>query len=623
MISRKNLESLNFRFLFFSLLLSLAFSYAFFIFDLSRVDFYLFDIVVAKSLDSKDTSLVHQIVIDEETLKVTKGSPTLNQLNAVLANLIDKNLFIILIDDPETLKAEGNARLVFRNLTKKRLNVYFADSNYEKFKDLSFHVDALQNQNDYFSYLNRELGPVTRDGIAFAKDGVTRRIMLTYSKRPTLHLKLVQLLDHDLTEVKKIRGVFDYLETDQTWIKYRDPKIFKSDRFQDFLEPNAPLAQSISSQIIVIGSKVDTTSKNFSFTPYQREPPSIPIYQIHSQILETLIDNDAPIIASKNYSILITFLTSIFVIYGVLLLKPLVGIALLGCLALGLIVVVTIVFLIFNIWIPLAYPLVGLFVAYYFLIPYRMIAENKKNWELHQKNKLLREVEELKTNFISMISHDLKTPIARIQGLTDNLMKTWPDPESTAGKIAMHGLHTVKSSTQELLHFVNAILNYIKIENQKVELHLEAKDLNRIVEKAVQQNQFLAEEKNVQIDLDLEPLFSIKVDAQVIQQVFCNILENSVKYSDPNTVVQIQSRELPDCIQLKFLNQGRGISADELPNIFMKFFRAKAAKSSTVKGSGLGLYLAKYFVELHHGKIFVASTPGQTTVFTVEIPNSL
>ena len=105
-----------------------------------------------------------------------------------------------------------------------------------------------------------------------------------------------------------------------------------------------------------------------------------------------------------------------------------------------------------------------------------------------------------------------------------------------------------------------------------------------------------------------------------MRQVFANLLENAIKYSPENTRILIATEEQRGRAIVQVSDQGQGIPPDELANVFMKFYRSKDAKASSVKGSGLGLYLAKYFVELHNGTLSVDSAPGQGSTFTVELP---
>jgi len=266
-------------------------------------------------------------------------------------------------------------------------------------------------------------------------------------------------------------------------------------------------------------------------------------------------------------------------------------------------------------WIDLAHPLLALFLCYYFFIPYRLIKENRRSWEYYQKHQLLTQVEELKTNFISMMSHDLKTPIARIQGMTEVIYKD-QQPLSNSQRDA---IDTIRSSSDDLLKFINAILQYGRIESQGIELHRQSKDINQLLIDVVKKHEFLAKVKRIKIQQELEPMFPVQVDPELLKQVFSNLLENAIKYSPEDSVVTVRSREDGDKVLVDFIDQGIGIPEMDLPNIFMKFFRTHTVKTSTIKGSGLGLYLAKYFIELHKGQISAQSELNKGSIFTVEL----
>ena len=105
-----------------------------------------------------------------------------------------------------------------------------------------------------------------------------------------------------------------------------------------------------------------------------------------------------------------------------------------------------------------------------------------------------------------------------------------------------------------------------------------------------------------------------------MKQVLSNLIENAIKYSQEETKILISTEEKNGWVVIQIADQGPGIPTEDLPHLFMKFYRSQNAKSSTIKGSGLGLYLAKYFVELHGGSLFVESTYGQGSTFTVQLP---
>lgn len=264
----------------------------------------------------------------------------------------------------------------------------------------------------------------------------------------------------------------------------------------------------------------------------------------------------------------------------------------------------------------MAAPLMAGFLVYYFFIPYRLIIENRRSWEYYQKNKLLSQVEELKTNFISMMSHDLKTPIARIQGMTDVILSD----QVTLSSQQREAVDTIKHSSDDLLKFISSILNYGKIQSEGVELHMQSKDINSILQEVVRKHEFLAKVKRIQIVSELEPMFPIPMDPDLMRQVLSNLVENAIKYSPDDTKILVTTEEKDNVVVIQVADQGPGIPEDELNNIFTKFFRSKNVKSTQIKGSGLGLYLAKYFTELHKGRIFVESKDGKGSTFTVELP---
>ena len=132
--------------------------------------------------------------------------------------------------------------------------------------------------------------------------------------------------------------------------------------------------------------------------------------------------------------------------------------------------------------------------------------------------------------------------------------------------------------------------------------------------------EYLAKERSIQILTEFEPMFSMKLDTDLLHQVFTNLVENAIKYSPKSTKILVSTEELDGRLIVQVADQGKGIPENEIENIFTKFYRSSQATSSKVKGSGLGLYLARYFVELHNGRISVESDTGKGSTFTVELP---
>lgn len=468
-----------------------------------------------------------------------------------------------------------------------------------------------------FEHLKSMSSPRTSEKF-FAGDEVTRRMMISYQGQSMLDPVVASLFNPSIAEEKNIRGLFDYLQANEVFIEFRPTGTYPTFDFSNLMDGKVDL-QRFKNKVVIVGRDLQTTSKDYVRTPFSRDIIAMTLVELHANMLDTLILNSAPVRAPHILDVILTALISIITVYVVLTLKPTQG---LGILLLTIINYFAFGFLMFwlgGVWIGMAQPFLAVFISYYFFIPYRLIIENRRSWEYYQKNKLLTQVEELKTNFLSMMSHDLKTPIARIQGMTDVVLHD-SNPLSPRQREA---LHTLEKSSQELLEFVSSILNLGRIESKRLELHLKSRDPNSLLKEAIEKLDHLARSKNIKIVQEFEPLFSVKMDVDLIRQVFSNLIENAIKYSPENSSVLVTTEEGDGRIVIQVADQGIGISEDEIAHVFQKFYRSKAVKTSPTKGSGLGLYLAKYFVELHSGTISVDSRPGVGSTFTVELPMKL
>jgi signal transduction histidine kinase len=480
---------------------------------------------------------------------------------------------------------------------------------------------ALKGEEDVFKLLppfeklHVYSAPKPVDRNIFAGDDVTRRMITSYQDRQTLYPIVAREFRSEAGDETKLRGVFDYLQTKQLYIDFKPARTYPATSFQKALTPSGQDLQKFRDKIVIIGRDIQTTAKDYARTPFSRDIVAMTVLELNANMLDTLILNRAPVRSPEWIDFLFTALISILTVHVVLLLKPTHGLVILGSTIVGYFVFSLLLFWLGGVWIGVAQPFIAIFICYYFFIPYRLIIENRRSWEYLQKNRLLTQVEELKTNFLSMMSHDLKTPIARIQGMTEVVLND-PTPLSS---LQNEALANVQKSSQELLEFVSSILNLGRIESKEIQLAMKSKDPNSLLEEILTKCDHLAKHKNIQVVAELEPLFSVRMDVDLIRQVFTNLIENAIKYSPENSRILVTSEESNESVVIQVADQGMGIPEDELPHIFDKFYRSKNAKSSLIKGSGLGLYLAKYFVELHNGTISVDSRPGVGSTFTVTL----
>ncbi|MGZ3770161.1 MAG: ATP-binding protein [Bdellovibrio sp.] len=576
--------------------------------NLEYLESYLYDLRVRTKPFHSTSGNIELVYINPETIHAFKGLPSAEEQNRLLEALLRAH--------PKSVTYDFNISDVHG--TASEINSWEDKIVGNKNVFVAGRVLPLKGED----YLKEPLekivlspAPKTTDLVNFAKDSVTRRMIMSYQNNLLLPVKLASEVNPSAREVKNIRGSFDFYGTDQAYINFRPAKSYPATSFHDILSAKVDLNR-FKDKIILIGTDLERDEAEYIFSPYSRQVNAMTLIEHHANIIDTLIENSSPIRVSKYFSWVLVFLASVLTTHIVLTMKPTQGLLILGATLAVFILVCSLAFWLFGLWLPLAAPLLTLLLCYYFFIPYRLIVENRRSWEYYQKNKLLSQVEELKTNFISMMSHDLKTPIARIQGMTDVILT---DANHLSHQ-QRDAVDTIKHSSDDLLKFINAILNYGKIESQGVQLNLKSKDVNTLLQEVIRKHEFLAKVKRIQIVSELEPMFPIPVDSDLMKQVFSNLVENAIKYSPEETKIMVSTEETGNKVIIQVADQGPGIPSDELQNIFMKFFRSKNAKSSPIKGSGLGLYLAKYFTELHRGKIFVESTYGNGSTFTVELP---
>jgi signal transduction histidine kinase len=271
------------------------------------------------------------------------------------------------------------------------------------------------------------------------------------------------------------------------------------------------------------------------------------------------------------------------------------------------------VFDLFSIWIPAVSTATQLLATWVIFIGYQANIIERRNWLLQQEQKYLAELEQLKNNFVSLISHDLKTPIAKIQAIVDRLL-------NDSATLNFQGdLKSLRLSSDELNRYIQSILKVLRVESRDFQLNKEVGDINETVQEAIEQLTPLASEKGIQIESNLEPMFSIEVDFTLMREVLINLLENAIKYTPVGGKIQIASHEVAEKVWIEVQDTGEGIPAVEIANVWGKFVRGKDQDHKT-KGTGLGLYLVKYFIELHGGEVFLESELGKGTKVSFSLP---
>lgn len=460
---------------------------------------------------------------------------------------------------------------------------------------------------------------VSKDTYSYGADSVTRRVFLAIEGFPTAYgaiacggLESLSRWNRCLEENRaESRGA-----SWQTFIDWRDVRASLA-RFPlvDVVDGAFP-AQSFAGRYVLVGRSLSVPrDRDFVLTPLAKSRPTTSVLEAAAQGLGTLVLRQG-VGTSPNY--VIWFLTVVFAIVttNVALKATPQRATLLAVLAFVLLVLLSSVsLLLFRRWVDVVHPAMAIVVGYYFVLPYRLFDEYQKRWHYQEKSEFMAELEELKSNFLSLISHDLKTPIARIQGAAERLIAEKAPPERVEKT-----LRSVVRTTEELTEYIEAILDLARVESGALPIHKASKDLNKTVEAVLDEKAPMAHEKGIAIDTDLEPLFAARYDEKLIRRVVANLVENAIKYSPPDTKIRIATREEGDVLRLAVTDEGRGIAPDEQERVFEKFYRSRTANTESVRGAGLGLYLVRYFVELHGGTVTLESNVGTGSTFTVSLP---
>ncbi len=246
--------------------------------------------------------------------------------------------------------------------------------------------------------------------------------------------------------------------------------------------------------------------------------------------------------------------------------------------------------------------------------------ENTTN-HLKKANKRLKELDLLKDEFVSIASHELRTPMTAIKSYLWMALNKSPEPLKDPMK---KYLEISYASTERLISLVNDMLTVSRIERKKIELKLERVDLRNIVQLVYDELKVSADEKHIQFEIrttdDTQAI--VHADKVKIREVFQNLVGNALKFTPANGRIQIHIRNTPHDAEVAVEDTGPGIPADALPKLFQKFSKIDYSYANHVNqpGTGLGLYISKQIVSLHGGKITVESTVHKGSTFTVVLP---
>jgi two-component system phosphate regulon sensor histidine kinase PhoR len=229
----------------------------------------------------------------------------------------------------------------------------------------------------------------------------------------------------------------------------------------------------------------------------------------------------------------------------------------------------------------------------------------------------LRQVEEMRRDFVANVSHELRTPLSIFRGYLETLLE---HPQQPPGEL-LRILEVMERHSDRLNALVEDVLSLARLESPEAELDASDIDVGEFLGVIVKDWETRLAAKELRAEVELAPgLALLHADEGRLQEVIYNLLDNAVKYSPAGGVITLRAAMEGECMRLSVSDQGRGIPAADVPRVFERFYRADKARSRALGGTGLGLSIVKHIAQLHGGRVEAASEVGRGTTISVLLP---
>jgi len=239
--------------------------------------------------------------------------------------------------------------------------------------------------------------------------------------------------------------------------------------------------------------------------------------------------------------------------------------------------------------------------------------------ELETANQELKRLDKAKSEFVSIASHQLRTPLTAMKGYLSLLLEgTYGALNDTFKK----PINNIYNSNQRLIRLVNDLLSLSRIESGKIKADREQANVAEIVQSVIEELRIKAEQKSLKLVFDEPtiPVSAIFIDTEKIRNVILNLIDNSIRYTKEGSITtSITSME--KIVRITITDTGEGMNEEEIQKLFKSFSRGQAGEELSTEGAGLGLYIARKFVEMHKGKIWATSEGKEKgSTFHIELP---
>jgi two-component system phosphate regulon sensor histidine kinase PhoR len=229
----------------------------------------------------------------------------------------------------------------------------------------------------------------------------------------------------------------------------------------------------------------------------------------------------------------------------------------------------------------------------------------------------LRQMEEIRRDFVANVSHELRTPLSIFRGYLETLLD---DPHQPPGEL-LRILEVMERHSDRLYALVEDVLSLARLESPAAELDLSEISLPEFLQEILGDWGKRLEAKQLKSHLDVPlDLPKLEADESRLQEIIYNLLDNAVKYSQSSGVITLRAAVDGDRVRISVSDEGIGIGENDLPRIFERFYRADKARSRELGGTGLGLSIVKHIAQLHGGTAQAQSEPGKGTTISVLLP---
>ncbi|EEL50130.1 sensor histidine kinase [Bacillus cereus] len=228
--------------------------------------------------------------------------------------------------------------------------------------------------------------------------------------------------------------------------------------------------------------------------------------------------------------------------------------------------------------------------------------------------KSIKELDEMRQEFVSNVSHEFQSPLSSIQGFSKTLQS-----ENVTEEEQKHYLQIIEGESKRMSSLCKQLLTLASLDKEETVLQVKEFNLQKQIKDVVFMLEWKWREKDIAVEFDV-PNMNITGDENLLHQVWANLFTNSIKFTDQGGTIEFAAKELENSVEISVSDSGIGMEQEEVNRIFDRFYKVDTARARNVEGSGLGLSIVHKIVELHHGIISVESKKGEGTTFRIEIP---